>query len=79
LPLVGYGSPYPASLIQENGGGILTEPNTPDALAVTLSRLASNRTNLLLSLSEKAVQDGATFTDAKVFAHRAELMKRMAA
>ena len=75
---MGYDSAYPRDLISENGGGILTPAHSPDAVAQVLAGLAANRDSLRL-LSNKAVRDGSAFTDARVFRHRAELIKAIPA
>lgn len=70
LPIVGYDSSYPRSLIS-NGGGILTD-STPHALSMTLASLSRDRLKLL---TEEAMKDGSVFSDKEVFRHRAEIIK----
>ncbi len=50
VPIVGYESAYPRDLIQQNGGGLLTVPNDPLALANELTDLAGDRPRLVFSV-----------------------------
>jgi glycosyltransferase involved in cell wall biosynthesis len=77
LPIVGYESAYPSDLIRRNAGGLLTRPNDPIDLAQTLKRLASNHPASLVSLWERALRDGVTFSAENVFQHRAQLMRSL--
>lgn len=75
LPIFGYSSPYPAGLIAKHGGGLLTPPNDPGALAAAVARNAP----VISDFGTKARRDGTQFSAEKVFAHRSELMKSLAA
>ncbi|KQX17778.1 MULTISPECIES: glycosyltransferase [unclassified Sphingomonas] len=74
-PIVGYASPYAEDLIATHGGGLLTG-HDPAALAATVSALAGDR-DRLADLARRAAADGRPMTDSAVFAHRAELIKRL--
>ena len=74
LPLVGYGTKYSQSLIEENGGGALTHSQDVTLLSNLLNALNSDPVRIN-DLSQKAVADGARFTDEGVFKHRSNLMK----
>jgi colanic acid/amylovoran biosynthesis glycosyltransferase len=74
LPLIGYGTKYSQSLIEENGGGELTPSQDVTLLSNLLNALTSDPVRIN-DLSQKAVADGARFTDEGVFKHRSDLMK----
>jgi colanic acid/amylovoran biosynthesis glycosyltransferase len=74
-PIVGYASPYAEDLIAAHGGGLLTG-HDPAALAIAISALASDRDSLA-DLARRAAADGHPLVDSAVFAHRAELIKRL--
>ena len=73
-PIVGHDSAFPADLIAGHGGGWLTPPGDTEALAGALATLAQDRARLA-GLIGAAARDGAPFTDAEVFRHRAELIR----
>lgn len=74
-PIVGYGSTYPADLIAENGGGILTTMGDPDGLGRQLAALAGAPA-LVGDLIRRAFEDGKRFRSKNVFEHRSDLIKR---
>lgn len=76
-PIVGYDSPYPADLISENGGGVLTPRDDPKILAETILAVAGDRTKLQ-RLQDRATGDGRRFSPRGVFRHRSDLMVRHA-
>lgn len=75
-PIVGYASPYAEDLIAAHGGGLLTG-HDPAALAAAVSALAGDR-DRLGDLARRAAADGHPMIDSAVFAHRADLIKRLA-
>jgi colanic acid/amylovoran biosynthesis glycosyltransferase len=74
LPIVGYGTRYSQSLIEENGGGALTGSQDVTLLSDLLNALASDP-DRINDLSQKAMVDGARFTDERIFKHRSDLMR----
>lgn len=73
-PIVGYKSAYPADLISDHGGGVLTPRSDTSALADELAKLANNRVRLA-DLAHRARADGASFEDQRVFEHRSDVIK----
>ncbi len=73
-PLVGYDSAYPADLIAQHAGGVLTPLGQPEDLANALGALAQDRARLS-DLIGRAARDGSAFDDETVFAHRAKLIR----
>lgn len=74
-PLLGYDSVFPRDLIAEHGGGVLTPLDDVGALSEAAAGLAADR-GRLGDLIGRAAADGAQFEDVKVFAHRAEVIRR---
>lgn len=75
-PIVGYDRNYPADLIKNNGGGVLT-PESPEALAVAVEQLYRDHERLS-DLYLLASKDGYPHNDEDVFKHRSDLMKECA-
>ena len=73
-PIVGYDSPFASDIVSKHRGGVLVEPNDIAALATSLIALCGNKAKVS-SLSVKARNDGAAFSDEKVFKHRSALIK----
>lgn len=74
-PIVGYGSAYPAELIEAHGGGVLTS-HDPAALAAAVTELACDR-DRLAALCRAAAADGFPMIDSALFARRATLIGRL--
>lgn len=72
--LAGYGSDYSRHLLQDYGGGVLTDRHDPPELAQLLLSLDKNR-GALGTLLGQAARNGRRFTDEGVFRHRCELIK----
>lgn len=71
LPIIGYDSPYPRELTQNNKSGILTPTSKPELVAEALANFLSRRE----VLSRAACEDGKAFTASRVFAHRSALTR----
>jgi colanic acid/amylovoran biosynthesis glycosyltransferase len=73
LPLVGYDTAYPRSLI-EGVAGILTPMDESGLVAESLTKLVADKA-LLRSLSDSAASQGRKFSAEKLFKERSDLMK----
>jgi colanic acid/amylovoran biosynthesis glycosyltransferase len=65
LPILGYRSAYASDLIKQNKGGVLLEKGSVIQLAESITTLAKDRA-LLADLSQRALADGASFSDDAV-------------
>jgi glycosyltransferase involved in cell wall biosynthesis len=74
-PIVGYAGAYPLDLVSAHGGGVMTAPGEPAALAATLAVLAQDR-HRLADLIGRAAADGAGFDEVSVFAHRSAVIRK---
>ena len=74
-PILGYEGAYARDVISAHGGGILVDRGDTEALARKVVKLDSDRKRLA-KLMTQARADGAPFSDRRVFAHRADLLKR---
>lgn len=73
-PICGYEGGFARDLLATAGGGILTPPDDPAALAKALEDLAGDR-SALQGLIRAAHRDGSRFDDIAVFRHRSDLIK----
>ncbi|MEP4036354.1 glycosyltransferase [Pseudophaeobacter sp.] len=73
-PILGYDGAYARDLISAQGGGTLVARGDTEALAHRIAELNADRVALAQRIT-KARADGRPFSDAQVFAHRAELIK----
>ena len=74
-PIVGYHSAYPEGLLRELANVLLSPPHDAAALMKKILVLAENPTELARLVSQcEAI--GSRFSDAAVFAHRSELIKK---
>lgn len=74
-PILGYEGAYARDVISAHGGGLLVARGDTEALAKQIVRLDADR-GALADLMALARADGAPFSDTRVFAHRAQLLKR---
>jgi glycosyltransferase involved in cell wall biosynthesis len=73
-PIVGYRSPFPAGLIADAGGGLLTPRDDTAALAEAIHSLDLDR-GRWADLMGKAREDGKDLYDEAVFRHRSDMIK----
>jgi colanic acid/amylovoran biosynthesis glycosyltransferase len=75
LPLIGYDTAYPRSLIADSAG-ILTPRDQVSPLIESLSNVAFDK-SLLASISQKAAIQGRKFSATAMFRHRSDLMRQI--
>ncbi|MEP9401423.1 glycosyltransferase [Sphingomonas sp. VNH70] len=74
-PIVGYDGGYPRGLVAAQGGGRFVPPHDAAALADAVAVLHADRGALAATIGAAAAS-GADFTEDRVYAHRAALMRR---
>jgi glycosyltransferase involved in cell wall biosynthesis len=74
-PIVGYGSPYPAGLVAEHGGGSFVPLNDWEKLAALVIDLNADR-GRLSTLIRAAARSGQLFDEETLFQHRSDLIKQ---
>lgn len=73
-PIQGYGCAYAKDLISGHQGGVLVQRGDTEALAHAVAALDADRPRLAQMIAD-ARADGAPFSDTRVFAHRAAILK----